>query len=484
MGTFCLVKALGRIVVICAALAIAASGQTFTRLVKFNGSNGAKPYYGALTQGTDGNLYGTTVIGGSEFGAGGGSGTIYQITPSGKVTTVYNFCSQANCADGGGPYGGLMLAANGNFYGATYGGGTTNLGTAFEFTPQAKLTTLYTFCSAKNGSGDCLDGTSPLETFFQATNGNIYGLTNISVDYSAGTIFQITPAGKLTTVHSFGTNEAGGLIQASNGGFYGVTVGGDDQIREFFQLGATGQINTLYTFATDQGQPRGLIQGADGHFYGTTYDGGAEDSGTFYQITPAGEYTQLYSFCAQPNCADGGGPNEVVQGTDGNFYGTTYMGGSNQVNGIFVGYGTVFQITPTGALTTLYTFCLQGGECADGAHPYAAVTQGTDGNFYGTAYGLQACPGNCGSAYKLSMGLAPFVKAVPDFGKAGQTVMILGNNLTGATSVTFNGVSAAFKVVSSTYIKAQVPVGANGGTIQVTTPGGTLSSNAEFQALP
>ena len=105
MGTFCLVKALGRIVVICAALAIAASGQTFTRLVKFNGSNGAKPYYGALTQGTDGNLYGTTVIGGSEFGAGGGSGTIYQITPSGKVTTVYNFCSQANCADGGGPYG-------------------------------------------------------------------------------------------------------------------------------------------------------------------------------------------------------------------------------------------------------------------------------------------------------------------------------------------------------------------------------------------
>src|SRR5580700_4888431 len=229
MGTFCWVKALGRIVVICAAVAIAASGQTFTRLVKFNGSNGAKPYYGALTQGTDGNLYGTTVIGGSEFGAGGGSGTIYQITPSGKVTTVYNFCSQANCADGGGPYGGLMLAANGNFYGATYGGGTTNLGTAFEFTPQAKLTTLYTFCSAKNGSGDCLDGTSPLETFFQATNGNIYGLTNISVDYSAGTIFQITPAGKLTTVHSFGTNEAGGLIQASNGGFYGVTVGGDEQ---------------------------------------------------------------------------------------------------------------------------------------------------------------------------------------------------------------------------------------------------------------
>jgi uncharacterized protein (TIGR03437 family) len=81
------------------------------------------------------------------------------------------------------------------------------------------------------------------------------------------------------------------------------------------------------------------------------------------------------------------------------------------------------------------------------------------------------------------MGLAPFVKAVPNFGKAGQVVMILGNNLTGATSVTFNGVSASFKVVSSTFIKAQVPVGTGGGTIQVTTPSGTLSSNAGFQAL-
>jgi uncharacterized repeat protein (TIGR03803 family) len=484
MGKVRLVKTLGRVVIICGAMAIAASGQTFTRLVKLNGTNGARPYYGALTQGTDGNLYGTTAAGGVGFGGNSGSGTIYQITPSGKVTTVYNFCSQANCADGGGPYAGLTLAANGNFYGGTYSGGTTNLGTAFEFTPQAKLTTLYTFCSVKNSSGDCLDGTSPLETFFQATNGNLYGLTNISVDYSAGTIFQITPAGKFTTIHSFGTNEAGGLIQAGNGSFYGVTVGGDDQVREFFELGASGPLSVLYTFAQDQGQPRGLIQGGDGNFYGTTYDGGAQNSGTVYKITPDGEYTQLYSFCAQVNCADGGWPNEVMQGTDGNLYGTTYLGGSNQPNGIFVGYGTVFQITPAGVLTTLYTFCPQGGECSDGAHPFATVTQATDGNFYGTTTGLQACPGNCGTAYKLSMGLAPFVKAVPNFGKAGQTVMILGNNLTGATSVTFNGVSASFKVVSSTYIKAQVPAGATGGTIQVTTPGGMLMSNAAFEALP
>jgi uncharacterized repeat protein (TIGR03803 family) len=483
MGKFRLVKTLGRIVVFCAAMAIAAYGQTFTRLVKFNGSDGARPRYGALTQGTNGNLFGTTESGGAGFTADGGSGTIYQITPSGKVTTIYNFCSQLSCADGAGPYGGLTLAANGNFYGGTYSGGTTNLGTAFEFTPQASLTTLYTFCSVKNGSGDCLDGTSPLETLFQATNGNLYGLTNISVDYSAGTIFQITPAGKFTTIHSFGTNEAGGLIQASNGSFYGVTLGGDNQVREFFQLSASGQINVLYTFAMDQGQPRGLIQGADGNFYGTTDDGGAEDSGTFYQITPSGSYTQLYSFCSQPNCTDGGSPSEVIQGTDGNFYGTTYAGGSNQVNGIYLGYGTVFQITPAGVLTTLYMFCPQGGECADGAHPLATVTQSTDGNFYGTTYGLQACPGNCGTAYKLSMGLPPFVKAVPNFGKAGQVVMILGNNLTGATSVTFNGVSASFKVVSSTFIKAQVPVGTGGGTIQVTTPSGTLSSNAGFQAL-
>src|ERR1700722_11145254 len=119
MGKFRLVKTLGRIVVFFAAMAIAAYGQTFTRLVKFNGTDGARPRYGALTQGTNGNLFGTTESGGAGFTADGGSGTIYQITPSGKVTTIYNFCSQLSCADGAGPYGGLTLAANGNFYGGT-----------------------------------------------------------------------------------------------------------------------------------------------------------------------------------------------------------------------------------------------------------------------------------------------------------------------------------------------------------------------------
>lgn len=187
--------------------------------------------------------------------------------------------------------------------------------------------------------------------------------------------------------------------------------------------------------------------------------------------------TTLYSFCSQISqgeCTDGSAPTAgLIQATDGNFYGTTSNGGFPQSNA-----GTVFQITPAGSLTTLYTFCPQPG-CTDGEAPLGALVQDTNGTLYGTTAGggLHAD----GTVFSLSVGLAPFVETVPTSGNVGSAVKILGTSLTGATSLTFNGVAAVFSVVSSSEITTTVPTGAATGTIQVVTPGGTLSSNVPFR---
>ncbi|HEY6292269.1 MAG TPA: choice-of-anchor tandem repeat GloVer-containing protein [Terriglobia bacterium] len=141
--------------------------------------------------------------------------------------------------------------------------------------------------------------------------------------------------------------------------------------------------STLLSFdLTDGASPRGsLVQGFDGNFYGTTEEGGVYGFGTLFEITPAGKLTALYSFCSQgpPYCTDGAYPIDgLVQATNGNFYGT------NEFYGAYGG-GTVFEITPKGVLTTLYSFCAQPG-CTDGGSPYAGLVQATNGNFYGTTY--------------------------------------------------------------------------------------------------
>jgi hypothetical protein len=146
-------------------------------------------------------------------------------------------------------------------------------------------------------------------------------------------------------------------------------------------------------------------------------------------------------------------------------------------------------MSPSGQLTTLHTFCSQTN-CGDGAansDGYQGVIQATNGTFYGLTEfgGSTGCGGiGCGTVFSIDMGLGPFVEAFPNGGKTGRVIGILGNNLTGTTSVTFNGMSAAFDVLSDTHIRATVPEGATSGTIEVTTPSGTLNSNVAFQVLP
>lgn len=274
------------------------------------------------------------------------------------------------------------------------------------------------------------------------------------------------------------------MAQRKGGGVNEICANTDYQgCGTVFRMSPAGKLTTLYTFCsqsgcTDGAQPwAGLVQGSDGNFYGTTSVGGSANSGTVFKITPSGALTTLYSFCALANCSDGSQPGAtLIEGTDGNFYGTTNEGGgANQ--------GTVFQITPGGTLTTLHAFCLLSS-CDDGYGPIGALVQGTNGTFYGTVANGGGSIFSVGNIFSLSMGLGPFVRTQTSAGRVGSTVIILGTNLTGATAVSFNGTTAAFKVVQSSEIQATVPAGATTGPVTAVTPSGTLQSNAAFVVTP
>ena len=462
------------------------SGQTvFTQLVAFNGTDGAGPYYEYLVQGMDGQLYGTTANG--ETSSFLGTGTVFKVTTSGTLTDMYTLCA-TGCTDGGLPVGGIVLAPNGNFYGTTTIGGLTTqacdtgivgCGTVFEITPTGTFTLLHTFTGP--------DGFLPYANLTLGTDGNLYGTTLYGGNLSAGgcsgigcgTVFKITPQGKFTSLYSFtngtdGASPIGRLLLGSNGNFYGTTIGPGT----VFEITPAGKLTTLYSFTggSDGGSPYGgVIQTANGTIYGTTAYGGSNNYGTVYKLVGK-KLTTLYNFCSLPNCVDGDAPfGGLIQATDGNLYGTTSNGGAGAG-------GTVFEITTNGALTTLYAFCSQPGS-ADGLTPYGDLLQATDGNFYGTTnQGGEAQ--STGTVFSISTGLGPFVQPVISSGKVGIKITILGTHLTGATAVSFNGTTATFRVNSSTAITATAPSGATTGPVKVTTPSGTLSTRVAFKVTP
>jgi uncharacterized repeat protein (TIGR03803 family) len=492
--------------VLCAATAIALSAQTFTTLFSFDGTDGVYPTAG-LVQATNGDFYGTTYAGGANYG-----GTVFKTTPGGTPTTLYSFCSQGvypSCTDGANPQAVLVQASNGDIYGTTSLGGANGpyYGTIFKITPSGTLTTLYSFCT----QSDCTDGSEPFAGLVQATDGNFYGTTAYRGAHDGGTVFKITPSGTLTTLHSFcgqmvcpnGTSPQAGLVQATNGDFYGTTAAGANPgpapgsgAGTVFKITPSGTLTTLYSFCAQSGCTDGdspeavLVQATNGDFYGTTAYGGANTClsngynigcGTVFKITPGGTLTTLYSFCSKSGCTDGELPAAgLVQATNGDFYGTTYY--DDEINCVPEGgCGTVFKMTPSGTLTTLYSFCSQSA-CTDGSEPYAGLVQATNGDFYGTA--TEGGANNDGTVFRLSVGLGPFVETQTTSGEVGAVVKILGNDLTGATSVSFNSTAAVFEVSASSLITTIVPAGASTGTVQVVTPSRTLSSNVPFRVLP
>ncbi|MGA2903705.1 MAG: choice-of-anchor tandem repeat GloVer-containing protein [Candidatus Korobacteraceae bacterium] len=380
LRTYCIVC------LFCAAAGITVSAQVLITLHNFcsqtDCTDGTNPY-GTLLKATDGNLYGTT-----EAGGPGGYGTVFKVTPSGTLTTLHTFVY----TDGAEPYAGLVQGTDGNFYGTTYTGGAHSYGTVYRMTASGTVTTLYSFCSQYW----CADGARPVAPLVQASDGNFYGTTVTGGAHEYyGTVFKITPSGTLTTLYSFcsetnctdGAWPYGGLIQASSGMLYGTTlrfgVNGDNgTVYKMDPTAPPGEgMSVLHYFSgTDGAYPYGgLVQGTDGNFYGTTYYGGVDNgnSGTVFKITPSGVTTTLYIFCSLilngPPCGDHPYAG-LLLGTDGNFYGTTWFGGTNGGSD-----GTVFKITASGTLTWLHSFA-----GTDGQYPAGGLVQGADGNLYGT----------------------------------------------------------------------------------------------------
>jgi uncharacterized repeat protein (TIGR03803 family) len=216
-----------------------------------------------------------------------------------------------------------------------------------------------------------------------------------------------------------------------------------------------------------------LAQDKNGTLYGTTYLGGSKNIGTIFKISPTGTaYAVLHNFDRSVNINEGANPLAGVSvGTDGNLYGAAGAGGSKNA-------GALFEITPAGSYTTLYNFCAV--TCADGFGPQASLVQHTNGKLYGDTSGNSLQPG---VVFSLDMGLGPFVKLVLFSGKVGQSIQVLGQGFTGATSVKVGGTSATFSIVSDTYLTAIVPAGTS-GSVTVTTGSGTLTSDRKYLVIP
>jgi uncharacterized repeat protein (TIGR03803 family) len=451
----CQFAALFIIAFLCAATAIAAQAQTCTVLYNF-GVNPVRPndpiFQGVMAQGRDGDLYT-----GSRDEWTGSDGTVFKMTPAGKLTVLHLF----DGTDGDDPSGGLTLGTDGMFYGATPGGGLYSYGTVFKMTPSGELTTIHNFTG-----GD--DGGYPMAPPIEASDGNFYGTTSYGgATGNIGTIYRVTPSGVLTTLNSFGLSSSsagdyanGPLVQGTDGFLYGTThYGGPDDLGTIFSASPlTGQITTMFSFdGTNGGNPlAALIQASDGNFYGTT--AGVSNGGTAFRISAGGEFTVLHTFTGR---SDGANPvGGLTQATDENLYGTST-------------FGPAYRLSLGGVLTPL---------CGVGGSPQNMLLQHTNGTLYGTS--AVGGSGDRGMFFSLNVGLGPFVSFLPAARIVGAKAQILGQGFNDATAVSFNGTPATFKVESDTFMTATVPTGATTGDLTVTEPSGTLTSNKPFRVLP
>jgi uncharacterized repeat protein (TIGR03803 family) len=359
-----------------------ARAQTETVLYSFNGIPDGRDPRGGLVLDAQGNLYGTTVAGGTT-----NSGIVFKVTSAGEETVLHSFVHPGG--DGYDCVAGLVRDKNGNLYGTTHAGGASLSGTVFKVTPAGTETLIYSFTGGA-------DGSTPEAGLLQDAQGNLYGTTSGGGAHHFGTVFKVTQAGVEKVLHSFagGKDGAGpyaGLVRDKKGNFYCTTAGGGaNGAGTVFKMTPTGTVTVLHSFQLgrkDGWWPKaGLVLDASGNLYSTTFEGGAFGKGTVFEVTPTGTHKILYSFGRDP---DG---NQVYAGlvTDGqgNLYGTTSAGGTS-------GSGTIFKVTPSGKETILYSF-----KGTDGRAPYAALVRDVQGNFYGTTSGGGAH--GFGTVFKLT----------------------------------------------------------------------------------
>ena len=439
---------------------------------------GVAPQAG-LVLGNDGHLYGTTSTGGSM-----NNGTVFRLTSGGTLTTLASFHNNLNSSDeGSSPQAVLVQGTDGRYYGTTTSGGTGGFGTVFAMTPGGEVTTLVSFTST---SGLFL-GSSPNNGLSLGPDGSFYGVTASGGSTSSfGTIYKVTQTGEFTSLALFtgatganrGSAPRGPLVLGSDGNFYGVTsLGGTGGFGTIFKVTPSGVMTTLVDFTGTTGLALGssvnggLVEGQDGNFYGTTSTGGVGNVGTVFRVTPTGTFTSLVSFTGTTGATVGSSPKgTLTRGPDGSFFGCASTGGSG------TSFGTVFKITPAGVLTTIVSFTGTSGS-APVATPNGGLVLLADGSLYGTSSsgGLN----NSGTVFKISSdGLTTVLLNFTPTPVVSQLTQAVDGKLYGTTTAAGGalGWGSAFSLVpgeSPLFLAALPP---SSGTTALASRGGFLET--------
>lgn len=446
-------------------------GYSVVGLLDGGSPDGAYPL-GALVQSADGSLLAAVWSGGAaDYGA------IARMQPDGAEALLHSFGRTGK--DAGKPASGLILASDGAYYGAAPFGGAGGWGALYRMTAAGKVTLLHSFQPA--------DGVQPNAGLVEASDGALYGTTENGGSNSFGTVFRVTPGGGFSVVHSFtgadGSHPACGLTQASDGNLYGMTEGGGSGYGVVFRLSLSGAYGVVHPFTGADGDlpvAGGLVQGTDGALYGVTYYGGQYGKGVAFQLTLGGVYTLLHSFSGYSS--DGAYPDAtLIQGSDGNLYGTTFGGGAN-------GSGAAYRLTPAGAAAVLYSFA---GGFADGADPAGPLLQGGNGLLYGTTeYGGAT---GVGTLFSLDEGLPPLTvssvsPAVVNAGGPAWTLKVKGGGFAKGDTVEWNGAPLTTSYFSASQLSATVPPAADAAPqealISVVTSAGGVSDRRWLTVVP
>jgi uncharacterized repeat protein (TIGR03803 family) len=427
-------------------------------------ADGAGPNGGVILD-PSGNLYGTTEDDGANY-----QGIVFKLDPSGNETVLYNFCSVANCADGGTPLAALIRDAPGNLYGTTVNGGANLAGTVFKLDISNNETVLHSFASTSG------DGATPDAGLFQDATGNLYGTTESNGEDGGGNLFMVDPSDNYSVLYNFccstnnyadGDSPRAAPIRDAAGNLYGTTLaGGASGGGTVFKLDPAGNYTVLYNFCSLPGCADGnspnaaLIRDAAGDLYGVAGGGGANSLGTVFKLDPAGNFSVLHTFGSLPNNADGAYPlYALLRDAAGSLYGTAGGGGAN-------GAGTVFKIDPAGNFSVLYNFCSLAN-CADGTYPDAALIQDAVGNLFGTAGG--GGTHNGGTVFKIAGAAA----AIPEGG--GTTPVVI--NWPSPAAITYGTPLSAAQLDASTDISGTFVYSPALGTV---LPAGTQTLSVTF----
>jgi uncharacterized repeat protein (TIGR03803 family) len=377
--------ALALALVFAAGAVSTAQAQTYSVLHSFQcAPDGAYPQAGLVAD-KAGNLYGTTIDGGTL-----GDGAVFKLTPGG-TETVYSFTNTGGPVF---PRPGVVVDAEGNLYGGSDGGPNGD-GVIYEVTPTGSETTLYYFTGGN-------DGNAPLGSLVRDSTGNLYGTTGFGGGWGDGVVFKLNPSGHEMVLHDFylsetdGANPEDGLTQDAAGNLYGTTMaGGQNNGGIIFKVTLSGTETVLHSFLGfpfDGSRPSGgrLLRDAAGNLYGATFAGGASNQGAVFKLTPSGAETVLFSFAGGKS---GFYPYDgLVEDKASNLYGATSEGGSAQC-----ACGVLFKINAADQELVLHTFA---GSPTDGSYPNGGLISDSAGNIYGTT--SQGGTNGCGTVFKMT----------------------------------------------------------------------------------